>query len=144
MDIWQFSEALSRRLLSWNIVNIFVGLLLSLAKPFWRGVGSQSIGWGLINIGIAVIGNKMTERRFKNLPDPFDSEVTHRESKNLRRILWANAFLEVFYVLGGLRLSKTRGKNDELWRGIGVGIVIQGVLLLLFDLIHGFVVPDQH
>ncbi len=143
MNIWQFNEILSHRLFSWNIVNVFIGLILSLLKPFWKGVGSQSIGWGLINIAIAVVGGNVAKRRFKNLPDPLDTEVTKRESENMRRILWINTFLDVLYMLGGLRLSQTRGKKDELWRGIGIGIVIQGILLFVFDLVHARAVPEK-
>jgi hypothetical protein len=143
MNIWQFSEALSQRLLSWNIVNVFIGLILSLLKPFWRGVGSQSIGWGFVNIAIAIVGGKAANRRYENLPNPLDSKVVARESKNLRRILWVNTALDVLYMIGGLRLSRTRGKNDDLWRGIGMGIVIQGALLFVFDLIYARIVPDE-
>lgn len=143
MNIWQFSEALSQRLLSWNIVNVFIGLILSLLKPFWRGVGSQSIGWGIINIAIAVAGGSVAKKRSQNQPDPLAPDVISKEARNLRRILWINTFLDVLYVLGGLRLSRTCGKNDDLWRGIGIGIVIQGALLFVFDLIHARIVPDE-
>lgn len=143
MRIWEFNETLSERLFSWNIVNVFVGLILSLLKPFWQGIGSQSVGWGLINIAIAIVGSRVADRRYRNLTDPLDIEVTLRESRNLRRILWVNTFLDVIYVLGGLRLAQTRGKKDQMWRGMGIGIVIQGAMLFIFDLIHARAVPDE-
>jgi hypothetical protein len=143
MNIWEFSELLSRRLLSWNILNILIGLTLWLRSPFWRGVGSQSIGWGLINSAIAIVGGAVTHQRFKNLPDPLSANVTSREARNLRRILWVNTFLDVLYILGGARFSQTQDKTDKLRQGIGAGIVIQGALLFVFDLVHARSVPNE-
>jgi hypothetical protein len=142
MSIWQFYNVLSQRLLTWNVANIAFGLLLLPLRPFWRGFGSQNIGWGLINIGIAVFGGLMTERRFAGLPDPHQPDVVVKESANLRRILWINTALDVLYMLGGLRWAQTR--KNRFARGAGWGIVLQGTLLFVFDLVHALAVPDSN
>ncbi|MCB9114630.1 MAG: hypothetical protein H6639_06730 [Caldilineaceae bacterium] len=55
--------------------------------------------------------------------------------RNLRRLLWFNAGLDVLYVAGGLALFR---RADETQRGHGAGIVLQGLFLFKFDAIHAF------
>lgn len=143
MSIWQFNFILARRLLAWNIVNVLVGLVLSLGSAFWRGFGSQAIGWGGINLGIALVGRYVTERRFAQHDDPFSAQTAQTEARNLRRLLWFNSGLDVLYILGGWRLARTRGQRESFWRGTGWGIVLQGALLLIFDVIHARQTPDN-
>ena len=54
MDIWRFQRLLSVRLIQWALASIGIGALLSLGTKFWRGVGSQFVGWGVVNIAIAL------------------------------------------------------------------------------------------
>ena len=49
----------------------------------------------------------------------------------MRRTLLVNAGLDVLYVVGGVIILLTL--TAELARGNGVGIIIQGGFLLLFD-----------
>ena len=49
--------------------------------------------------------------------------------------------LDVLYVLFGLRMAR-RDKGDGVRRGNGLGIVIQGAFLLIFDLLHASGLPD--
>lgn len=144
MTIWQYYDVLSQRLLTWNVVNIAFGILLLPLRPFWRGFGSQNIGWGIINVGIALIGSAMSERRFAGLSNPHAREVITQESNNLRRILWINTALDVVYMLGGLRCVRTRRQKKAFARGAGWGIVLQGGLLFVFDLVHAVAVPDSN
>ncbi len=143
MSIWQFNETLARRLFAWNIVNIMLGSTLSLRSGWWRGFGSQAVGWGVINMGIAVIGSMITRRRFTQQTQPNASAIIDREAGNLRRILWINSGLDVLYMIGGWGLAATRGQKDKFWQGAGHGIILQGFLLLVFDVIHALVVPDN-
>lgn len=136
MNIWQFNELLTRRLLAWNIPNIVAGLWLTRQAGFWRGFASQAIGWGFISVCIAVIGRMLTRRRYLILDDPYATDVMVKETRNLRRILWINTGLDVLYMLGGWHFARTRGQADEARRGAGWGIVLQGWLLFVFDLIH--------
>jgi hypothetical protein len=143
MSIWQFNKTLTQRLLRLNIINIALGLPLLLHGGFWRGVGSQCIGWGLINIGIALGGNALTQRRRASLPDPDDPQVVAAEARALRRVLWVNAGLDILYMLGGQRLAATRGADNPLYRGVGRGITLQGGLLFAFDVLHALLTPGE-
>ncbi len=144
INIWQFNEMLSRRLLAWNILNIATGLVLTCRAGFWRGFGSQSIGWGFFNVGIAIIGRTVTRRRVAALDDPYATDVIVKEARNLRRILWINTGLDVLYMLGGWQFARNQGRHNEARRGAGWGIVLQGWLLFIFDLIHALLLaPDQ-
>ncbi len=112
-------------------------------NKFWRGVAMQSISWGAINAGIALIGTVLARFRQNNQEKPYDHKIAEREERNLRRALWFNAGLDVFYVVGGLLLVWTRGARDRLMRGNGWGVVIQGGFLLIFDVIHALILSDD-
>lgn len=139
-DIWRFQNTVSRRLLWWATLNVGGGLWMQQQRnKFWRGVAMQSISWGAINAGIAIVGSWVARLRYNNQATPYHREVTAREERNLRRALWINAGLDVGYVLGGLLLVWTRGTRDRLMRGNGWGIVIQGGFLLIFDVVHALI-----
>lgn len=142
--IWNAQEEASRRLLAWNLINIGVGAILQITgrgKPVLRAFGGQNIGWGVINTGIAVIGRRFARRRAAQ-PDAQTPATLYKESRNLRRLLWINAGLDILYMLGGLSMSQ-RGKNDPNVKGSGLGIVLQGLLLFVFDVVQALRVP-QH
>ena len=142
-NIWQFQQTLVRRLLAWSGVSIAAGLGLQFGGPFWRGVGAQAISWGLIDAGIAWFGRRSAQRRQARLPDPPTPVQITQETRNLRRLLWVNTGLDVFYMLTGLALIRTRGKTDQTWRGHGWGIILQAAFLFLFDLIHALLIPGK-
>lgn len=135
MNIWQFQRVLSIRLIQWALASIGIGAVLASGTKFWRGVGAQFIGWGVVNMGIAYVGGRVAEQRTRTLPDPYAPEVERREAVNLQRLLWINALLDLFYMRGGAWLAG-RGKT-----GMGVGIIIQGAALFIFDLFHAVNTP---
>jgi hypothetical protein len=125
-----FSQTIARRLLLWGALSTIGGVLLQFSrKPFWIGVGQQAIGWGLIDALIALFADRSTSRSFSG--------------QTLRRILLINAALDVLYVLGGFIFARTKGATNEKLRGQGWGIVLQGLFLFKFDLIHGLFVPNE-
>jgi hypothetical protein len=146
MTIWQFSEQVSRRLLAWNVLNFMVGAALTLGAPLTpdparrRGLASQFMGWAVINIGIAVFGSLAANRRRASLPNSDAPEVTAKEARNLSRLLWINAGLDVLYMFGGARLQRN---PKPTWSGMGSGIIFQGLFLLIFDIIHALRVPSD-
>lgn len=146
LDIWRFQTVVSQRLLWWAVLNMVGGLWMQQQRnKFWRGIAMQSISWGAINAGIALIGSFFSRRRYNNHDNPYKSDITAGEERNLRRALWVNAGLDVFYVLGGLLLAWTRGRRDRLMRGNGWGVVIQGGFLMLFDVVHALIMSaDDH
>ncbi|GAB4336314.1 MAG: hypothetical protein Kow00117_18980 [Phototrophicales bacterium] len=135
MNIWQFNQQLTSRLLNINILNIELGRRLSRSEtPFWRGIGTQAVGWGIINIAIALFGRIKTRRRLDKLDDPFDKAIMQKETHTLQRILAINAPLNIVYIFGGWLLTK-RGQSEAI-RSNGWGIMLQGLILLFFDSFH--------
>lgn len=142
MNIWQFSRLVTGRLMRWSLASMLVGVLLQRHRdPVWKGIGAQSVGWGAIDALIALFGGIGTQNKIADLPNPGDAEVQAKEKSNLKMVLWANATLDVFYVLGGLWFMR-RDKGDGVKRGHGLGIVIQGGFLLVFDLLHALLIED--
>ena len=140
MNIWQFQRLVSQRLLQWAGVNIVSGLLLQRMNPFWRGLGSQATGWGLVNAAIGLFGLISRDQRIAGISNPGEIEVRAEESRKLGRLLWINAGLDVLYILGGWLWSRSDGKNQRR-RGEGVGVMIQGLFLLVFDIVHAVKLP---
>ena len=135
--IWEFQTSLSRRLLLWSIISIFGGLILQIPRSrFASGMGIQFSAWGLIDAIIAVFGDRAAKKRAAQLPDPLANEIIEHESHKLFKILLVNTGLDVGYILVGSRLALTKGKKDPGWRGHGIGIIIQGAFLFIFDLVH--------
>jgi hypothetical protein len=124
-----FTQTIMRRLLLWGVLSTLGGVLLQFSrKPFWIGVGQQAIGWGVIDALIALVAGRATSQSFSG--------------QTLRRILLINAALDVLYMLGGFIFARTRGAHDEKQRGQGCGIVLQGLFLFKFDLIHALLAPS--
>ncbi len=131
MPIWPLQSRISRHLLVWSALSILGGaLLLFFGVPFWRGVGLQGLVWGLIDAGIALFG-LYSVRRKKSSPEANTPDALRREGKNLRRLLLVNAGLDVLYVLAGITVLLTF--DTPFAHGNGVGILVQGGFLLLFD-----------
>jgi hypothetical protein len=142
MNIWEFSALLTRRLRVWAGFSMALGALWARRESgFRQGMGMQFAGWGLINALIAFFGGSSTRRR-RQLPDSADPQVQRAEAERLRRLLWINTGLDIFYVLGGWLLARTRGAEDARWRGHGWGIIVQGGFLFFFDLIHASILPS--
>ena len=130
MTIWTLQARISRHLLAWSALSIAVGAVLLFAVPFWRGVGVQGLVWGVIDAAIAGFG-LVQLRRKRGQPDADSAEISIREARSLRRTLLINAGLDVLYVVGGVVLLTDLAA--EFARGNGVGIIIQGSFLLVFD-----------
>ena len=75
------------------------------------------------------------------LPDAATPQRRQREARNLRRLLRINAVLDIGYMAGGLALLLRPGSSERA-RGVGLGILLQGAFLFLFDTILSFRVPD--
>lgn len=132
-SIWTFNRSLSNRLLLWAIFSMVSGFLLQRSRrPLLKGIGSQAVGWGIIDAAIAIFGQQSAERKQASAT-PL-TEVQH--ARSLRRLLWINALLDVGYVAAGWWVVRTKGRTSESWRGHGWGVIIQGKFLFVFDLVH--------
>lgn len=136
MTIWEFQDNLSTTLQGWAASSIGSGIMMSASdEDVVRGMGEQFAGWGAVNMAIATFGKRSAARR-RQEPDALSPAVMAKEQRNLGRLLWINAGLDVLYVLGGLRVVQTKGAEDARWRGRGWGIVVQGGFLFFFDVIQ--------
>jgi len=142
MNIWQFHRLVTDRLLRWGAANVIAGMLLQRHRdPLWKGIGAQSAGWGLIDALIALVGGISTQNKIASLPNPGDEQAQHKEKSNLKMILWVNAGLDVLYVLGGAWVARS-DKGDGVRRGHGLGIMLQGGFLFVFDFLHALFIED--
>src|SRR4051794_11434124 len=101
MNIWQFNALVTRHLFGWNVINLAIGIVLGRnSDALWRGIGSQAVGWSVINFAIALFGGRATQKRSVK-PEALQAKTLAKESRNLRRLLWINAGLDVGYMVGG-------------------------------------------
>ena len=137
MNIWDFQTRLTRRLLVWSVFSVaFSTLTFFSVNSLLRGLAIQFCVWGIIDAGIAIFGAYASAKKQAKLQA--DELAETKEANWLERILWINTALDVLYILGGLWLMQTWGTESPLWRGHGLGIVIQGGFLFFFDFFHAF------
>jgi carboxylesterase len=139
--IWAFVDVLGRRLVLWAVLSVLPGLLLLAAGDgFWQGVGLMFVAWGAID-GLLGMGARSLAARHRTryIDDP---GAAVRESRRIRRLLWANALLDVGYVAVGATLAAGLAGAEPFTRGLGWGVIVQGVFLLGFDVLHARWTPD--
>jgi hypothetical protein len=118
----------------WGLINVALGWSASLSRDrLVRHVGFQAIAWGGIDALLAFFGQqnanqKAEETRRGKMP----GKQIARDIRGFRRLLLINAGLDVGYILGGLWLMVSARERRER-QGMGLGILIQGLFLLLFD-----------
>jgi esterase/lipase len=137
--IWEFADLIGRRLVFWGALSIVIGLGPAVAPdPFWRGLGAMFVAWGAVDAAIGVAARLLSERNRR--ASIGDVARRDRDAARLRTTLLVNVGLDVLYVALGAWLIA--GAGSDAWRtGAGWGVVIQGGLLLLFDLVHAHWVP---
>jgi len=135
MTIWLLQARLSRHLLIWSALSIATGLVLLFAPPFWQGVGVQALVWGTIDAAIALFGLRALRRR-QARAGAHDPQALEREAHNLRRLLLVNVGLDVLYVVAGVVVLNSFA--TDFGRGSGVGIIVQGAFLGLFDAFYAY------
>lgn len=138
MNLWELQIKISRRLLIWSGSSIIAGIImLFLDNNLLKGFGIQAVIWGAIDGGIAIIG-RLNTRKKRSIP--MSSEQLTNEAKKLHKILLLNTVLDVFYITFGILLF-VFSRKSLFWQGNGYGIILQGVFLFFFDLIHARLVP---
>ncbi|MFQ3662067.1 MAG: hypothetical protein SNJ69_06695 [Chloroflexaceae bacterium] len=122
-------------LLFWGIVSSLLGALMLPFGGFTRHFGLQAATWGVIDVLLAMAGRRRALLKAEALAEHHldESAATH-EAERFRGILLFNAGLDVLYIGAGL-FTALRFANRPDRRGMGVGIAVQGVFLLLFDVL---------
>lgn len=128
---------------AWAGVSILSGIGLSAQSDnvTLRYLGFQNIGWGAVNAAIAGfalfgLGAQVAALDAMNAGgDALLKELS--EEHTFSKILLVNAGLDVGYMLAGgaLMWAARNGlaRSDEFF-GSGLGVVIQGAFLLIFDI----------
>jgi hypothetical protein len=135
LDPWREAARIGRQLGAWALASVVAGAALVVFGdgPGVRAFGLQCLVWGAIDGAIA-LGGAVGLRRAHARGAPLDPLQAPPERRRLRRLLWINAGLDVVYVLAGALVLAT-------WRtpegaGHGLGIIVQGAFLLVFDAVH--------
>lgn len=124
---YEFQTLLGRVLLCWGSLSIALGAAAQASRdPFVKQVGLQALAWGAIDAVLAFFGLRGARQKQAERADPV------AEARRFRLIVLANALLDLGYIAGGLTLVRgAKGRPERA--GMGVGIIIQGAFLLLFD-----------
>ena len=122
-------------LLAWGGTSIAAGVpLVAIPRdPFVQWYGVQTIAWGAVNAGIAVVGLLTTSGVRAELRD---RDAVFAERRSIRRFLLVNVALDALYVATGA-LMLGLGTDPSL-RGNGAAILTQGAFLLGFDALGTF------
>lgn len=132
-----------RLLIGWALLSIAlggVGLVVgalgearSGGEAFLGALSLQFLVWGLINATLAGLGLRQVARR-EDVPLPVENELARRE--RAVRVLRLNAGLDLLWLSIGvalLLLAWPLREQAATLVGHGVGVVLQGGFLLVFD-----------
>lgn len=97
----------------------------------------MTVAWAVINALIAALALRGIRHKARQSAD---SETVRGWQRQLVRLLWINATLDVVYILVGVGLILWDPANRML-NGFGWAVVVQGAFLLLFDGWHGLRLP---
>jgi hypothetical protein len=134
-NLYRFQRRAMPVLLGWALGSIVAGALW-LRDPgrFLRGAGGQFVAWGVIDGLIALLALRGAGRKQVGWQANAITPLQHaQEAEQFEKIVWANAALDVGYVLAGRWWSR-RNPDDPWRRGMGLGVMVQGAFLLVWDL----------
>jgi hypothetical protein len=127
-DFFQFQHRALGVLWAWGLASVAAGLaaLISCDKRI-RQAGVQAIVWGAIDAALAWLGRRGARKKIGQ-----GAKDGAAQARRFRSILLVNAGLDAGYIAGGVALlGRARGRDERV--GTGLGIVIQGLFLLLYD-----------
>ena len=111
-------------LLVWGLLSIVGGLtFLYFNNPFMDAVGFQFIVWGAIDAIIAI---------FPSIIKALKKENKEQNLNKLKNILLVNSFLDLGYIVVGCLIFIGFFQINQ-YNGHGVGVIIQGIFLAVFD-----------
>ena len=128
---WRWQEHALGGLLAWGVASAVVGAgLLRTQSVVVRHAGQQALAWGLIDLLLALNGRRSARRQ----ATVAGTAATISAAIRFRMILVVNAALDVGYVAGGAGLARRSLQHPER-HGTGLGIALQGLFLLIYDLL---------
>lgn len=118
---------------SWAGANLITnGILLSNASGSDKAFFKMNIYWNVVNGAFAGLGLLQKSKNQATM-SPFQSL---EEQSSTEKIFLFNTGLDVAYVMGGIYLlekSNNVSSDQEMLKGYGQSVILQGGFLLLFD-----------
>lgn len=118
---------------SWAGANLITnGILLTNASGSDKAFFKMNIYWNVVNGALAGLGLLQNSKNQSNM-SPFQ---TLEEQNNTEKIFLFNTGLDVAYVVGGIYLlekSNNVSSDQDMLKGYGQSVILQGGFLLLFD-----------
>ncbi len=118
---------------SWAGANLITnGILLSNASGSDKAFFKMNIYWNVVNGALAGLSFLQNPKNQATM-SPFQSL---EEQSSAEKIFLFNAGLDVAYVMGGIYLlekSNNVSSDQEILKGYGQSVILQGGFLLLFD-----------
>lgn len=118
---------------SWAGANLITnGILLSNASGSDKAFYQMNIYWNVVNGALAGLGLLQKPKNQANM-SPFQFL---EEQNSTEKTFLFNTGLDVAYVMGGIYLlekSKNVTSDQEMLKGYGQSVILQGGFLLLFD-----------
>lgn len=118
---------------SWAGANLITnGILLANASGRDKAFYQMNIYWNVVNGALAGLSLLQKSKNQVNM----SAFQTLEEQNSTEKIFLLNTGLDVAYVVGGVYLlekSKNSTSNQDMLKGYGQSVILQGGFLLLFD-----------
>ena len=118
---------------SWAGVNLITnGILLSNSSGSDKYFYQMNVYWSVVNGALAGLGVLEAKKRQGNL----SAFQTLEEQSSIEKTFLINSGLDAAYVMTGVYLlekSKNSIDNQDMLKGYGQSVILQGGFLLLFD-----------
>lgn len=135
MAFLAYQRRMMYQLLFWAGLSLGVAAPMMLSTREWvRSFGGMTAAWAVINALIALFALRGVQKKAQQRAD---AETIRDWMRQLTRLLWINAALDIVYLLVGMGLILWDSANRML-NGFGWAVAIQGAFLLIFDAYHGW------
>lgn len=140
MAFLAYQRRMMYQLLFWAGLSLGAAAPMLLSTREWvRSFGGMTAAWAVINALIAIFALRGVQKKAQQNAD---ADTVRGWMRQLARLLWVNAALDVGYVLVGVGLILWEPANRML-NAFGWAVVIQGAFLLIFDAYHGRKLPQR-
>ncbi len=118
-EVDRLKHGIGKRLLTWSIISIIIGLILHFGSPstILGGIGLQALIWGAIDAIIAL------------------SIIYRQKEQSIEKIaktVSVSIRFDIIFVIVGIIIILVFFQNPY-FTGNGIGVIIQGLALLLLD-----------
>jgi hypothetical protein len=127
-DFFQFQYRALGVLWAWGLGSVAAGLAALISRDQrTRHAGVQAFAWGAVDAALAWLGRRGARNKIRQGAN--DGTL---QARRFRTILLINAGLDAGYITAGWALLRSaRGRDERV--GMGLGIIVQGLFLLVYD-----------